>query len=142
MNEIEKLYKNAGLSNMWVEKYDDKQIFYSSYNDMIATMMKINDWSRKVAVEVAKKECRKALPPFTTEKQLELIKIFAKRELTIDNTDYGFSFSISDGDEFAYTYITKKDFSPFENALANLINNLWQDLTEEEKEQIRGILNG
>lgn len=79
-------------------------------------------------------------PPFTAEKQLELIKIFAKRELTINNTDYEFSFSISDGDEFAYTYITKKYFNSFENALANLTNTLWQDLTEEEKQQVKEIL--
>jgi hypothetical protein len=28
----------------------------------------------------------------------------------------------------------------FEESLAGLINNLWQDLTEEERKQIRGIL--
>ena len=28
----------------------------------------------------------------------------------------------------------------FENAIAGLINNLWQDLTEQEQQQIKDIL--
>lgn len=28
----------------------------------------------------------------------------------------------------------------FEESLAGLINSLWQDLTEEEKQQVKGIL--
>lgn len=27
------------------------------------------------------------------------------------------------------------------NTLAEFVNNLWQDLTDQEKEEIRGILN-
>ena len=133
MNEIEKLYENAGLSNMWVEEYDDKQIWHKSYNKMVESMMKINDWSRKVAIEVAKKECRKASPPFTAEKQLELIKWLAKRPLTLLIGRYKGKYYFGNSN-----FNSKAD--SFDNALAIRINDLWQDITEEEKEQVRNIL--
>ena len=122
MNEIEKLYKNAELSNMWVEEYDDKQIWHKSYNKMVESMMKVNDWSRKIAVEVAKKECRKALPPFTAEKQLEIVKMILFSTWWLNLKRLQFS-------------------EKFDEGLAQMINDLWQDLTEEEKEQIRSVLN-
>ncbi|MBQ5918327.1 MAG: hypothetical protein IIW92_07185, partial [Lachnospiraceae bacterium] len=31
-------------------------------------------------------------------------------------------------------------YEEFEESLANLINTIWQDLTEEEKQQVKGIL--
>jgi hypothetical protein len=39
-------------------------------------------------------------------------------------------------DDYKYSYVTEK----FEEALAGLINDLWQDLTEDEKQQVKGIL--
>lgn len=137
MNEIEKLYENAGLSNMWVEEYDDNQIWHKSYNKMIESMMKKNDWSRKVAVEVAKKECRKALPPFTAEKQIELIKWLSRFNLCIEQPAYAKGYYFIE----IHTGVYSKFLPIFEQALAGVINYLWQDLTSEEKEQIRGILN-
>ena len=70
-------------------------------------------------------------PEFTAEKQLELIKWLAKRPLTIDNVDDEFEFS---------TGYKLSDFGSFEESLAEIINNLWQDLTVEEKQQIKEIL--
>lgn len=60
-------------------------------------------------------------PPFTAEKQLELIKWLIVH-----------SFHICLEDELIV--------SAFEDSLANLINNLWQYLTEEERKQIKNIL--
>jgi len=37
---------------------------------------------------------------------------------------------------------SSKCFAKFEEALANVFNYYWQDLTDEEKEQIKEILNG
>ena len=34
-----------------------------------------------------------------------------------------------------------KQDKEFENALAGVINEMWQDLTDQEKEEIRRILN-
>lgn len=70
-------------------------------------------------------------PPFTTEKQIGLIKILAKSEIKINNEDGEYEFSIFDA---------VSDFSSFEESLADLTNRIWQDLTEEEKQQVKGIL--
>ena len=100
MNEIKKLYKNAGV-NYQVEILD----CFPSY-EMIT-------------------------PPFTAEKQIKLIKILAKNEVTVNNEDDEYEFSLFD---------TVSDFSSFEESLADLTNRMWQDLTEEEKGQIKEIL--
>jgi hypothetical protein len=97
--------------------------------------------------------------PFTAEKQIAIL-IFILNKFG----DIGFQkmYSIIGNDES-----TRKDFikclcdcehetldsrpvdfyyqngasgDNFEESLAGLINNLWQDLTEEEKEVVRGIL--
>lgn len=73
---------------------------------------------------------------FTAEKQLELIKwiakykeeckvIYEKEYKWCTQTDWQGSFS----------------FDNFPASLANLINLLWQSLTDQEKEEIRNILN-
>lgn len=72
-----------------------------------------------------------ALHPFTAEKQIELIKLLAKGEVKINNEDGEYEFSIFD---------TISDFSSFEESLADLTNRMWQDLTEEEQQQVKGIL--
>ena len=73
-------------------------------------------------------------PPFTAEKQLELIKWLIKYdELHADFNDNEYGFSTLN-----YSGKYKKDFA---EALASVINReLWQDLTEEEKQQVKGIL--
>ena len=73
----------------------------------------------------------KRYPEFTAEKQLELIKWLAKQPLTIDNVDGEFEF---------LTGCKLSDFGNFEESLAEIINNLWQDLAEEECKQIKEIL--
>ena len=71
---------------------------------------------------------------FTAEKQIELIKWLMKYdEIHGDYNDgeYGFS-TLNHSGKY------KKDFK---ESLASLINNeLWQSLTEEEKQQVKGIL--
>ena len=144
MNEVEKLYENAGLSNMWVENYHDGYyehiIRYNSYKEMINSMMKANDWTLTEAREVAKRECRKECPPFTPEKQLELLKIcFDKyerlekvrglKEICIIYHHFG-----SNG------YKEFVNCETWEETIAGLINNLWKDLTEDERSEIYGIL--
>jgi len=73
-------------------------------------------------------------PPFTAEKQIELIKwLSSKHGIYIVNVDkYSIGFGMCIGD-----FCTKENF---EEALAESINSLWQDLTEEEKQQVEGIL--
>ena len=82
-------------------------------------------------------------PPFTAEKQLELIKWLGELDMLeimrttredkawIINSEYGMS-----GNVYKHTSRMKS----FEETLAGLINSLWQDLTEEERKQIKEIL--
>lgn len=137
MNEVEKMYSNVGLSNMWVERYNDgyyeHERYYNSYKEMINNMMKANDWTLTEAQEVAKRECKKEHPPFTAKKQLELIKWLALRDtfdmMAWQNSEYHIEHDKYNANE-----------NSLEGCLARLINNLWQDLTEAEKAQIRNIL--
>ena len=75
----------------------------------------------------------KNYPPFTAKKQLELIKWLALRDYTTIGAYVG-----------GWFYSEHSNHSSNENSLegclASLINSLWQDLTEEEKQQVKGIL--
>ena len=55
----------------------------------------------------------KCYPPFTAEKQIKLIK---------------------------WLICTAEEASTFEETLSKQVNDLWQSLTEEEKQQVREIL--
>lgn len=142
MSEITKLYENAGLSNMWVERYNDgyneHERYYNSYKEMINNMMKANDWTLTEAQEVAKRECRKEHPPFTAEKQIELIKFLLKNYEGVDISKKinRFNFLV-DNATFVGCHHNDKSF---EESLAGVINKLWADMSEEEKQQIKEIL--
>jgi hypothetical protein len=101
MSEIEKLYENAGVL---------KECLSPCY---------INKTWRK-AHNCPNCDNRESYPPFTAEKQLELIK------WCLDNYR-GYVF---DSIETEW----------FEEQLCAFINNIWQDLTAEEKQQVKGIL--
>lgn len=73
---------------------------------------------------------------FTAEKQLELIKLLTQRcDLTISHFTK-WEFIHFDGQE--PTQVTGKDFA---ETFAKLINAYWQSLADQEKEEIRRILN-
>lgn len=140
MSEIAKLYKNAGLSNMWVERYNDgyyeHENYYDSYKEMINNMMKANDWTLTEAQETAKREYSKELPPFTAEKQINLILFLANREIRISPTYISSGYYLNN----IHKIKSSRNISTFEESLAQHINAIWQDLTEEERKQIKNIL--
>jgi len=112
MNEVEKMYENAGIVPDCEHGECGLDYCPNNYG------------------------CGYAFyPPFTAEKQLVLIKWIAvnKEECRITY-------------EKEYKWCTQTDwqssfcYENFEESLANLINTLWQDLTEEECKQIRNIL--
>lgn len=78
---------------------------------------------------------------FTAEKQLELIKWLAyKMHITI-----GKGLPWGQYDDDWWTVTSKKGYAgtnayKLEEALANFVNCLWQDLTEVERKQIKEIL--
>ena len=128
MNEVEKLYENAGV---------EKRAYYNGcpkgqYLSNNLTCYECEYFS----VENPYLKCSyRVYPPFTAEKQLELIKWLGKsRPIHI-------TFLI---DKWVIEGMVRygKRYDTFEDALSGYINNIWQDLTESEQEQIRSILNG
>lgn len=106
MDEVEKMYKNAGIKKV-------RQ-----------TNIVLGDYPIAVGIE--------NYPPFTAEKQLELIK-----------------WLVANGDVCRIDATVKKWLKnkigyskcfAIEEAIAELINDLWQDLTEGERHQIKEIL--
>ena len=83
-------------------------------------------------------------PPFTAEKQIELIKWLGHRrhiDIDIYNIKGCTIYDISNDydciiDEHKFMF----DSNTFEDALAGLINQVWYSLTLEEKQQVKGIL--
>lgn len=135
MDEVEKLYKNAG-----VEKFcnSDSEFCPVGFCD----------------------ECNfNIYPPFTAEKQIAILMFILNKF-----GDIGFQkmYSIRGNDESTrkdfikclcdcehetwdsrpvdFYYQKGASGDNFEESLAGLINSLWQDLTEEEHKQIRNIL--
>lgn len=101
MNEVEKMYNNAGIKKDWNSTpYGGIEEYY---------------------------------PPFTAEKQLLLIQWLAETRpihinLLLDK------WTIEGMVRYGIKYDT------FEDALSGYINQIWQDLTEEERKQIKNIL--
>jgi hypothetical protein len=110
MNEIEKLMENAGC--------------------LIVTACHIEYKDGST--------CNRLYPTFTEHKQLELIKWLAHKYILhinyIDIKEFGYCLALGKSMEIIFSGKT------FADALANLINALWENLSAEDKEEIRGIL--
>lgn len=118
MSEIEKMYELAGVNKKCIDKRYEK-----------CTGVCYN--------------CKYFVyPPFTAEKQLEVIKWLASSE-----THYIREISrpryLDTKDWFIETVDTSFQANDsFEGVIAGVINLLWQNLTKEERKQIRNILKG
>ena len=76
-------------------------------------------------------------PLFTAEKQLKLIKwLLQNKRLCIRKAEHSNNFYM----DTLFNRLDGVDNKDFEQCLASLVNNLWQDLTEEERQQVKGIL--
>ena len=109
-NELEKLYETAGVERIYSEFSNGKETIIERV--------------------------------FSPYRQLELIKWIAHKAingLLINKhiTDGGASMVF---DNLGYESTLASSFISFEECLAKLINNLWQDLTTKEKQQVKGIL--
>lgn len=128
MNEVEKMYENTKLLSYYC---GDDYIF-----DAMLEVECTNGDKEKC------KTCDKAKvnhPPFTAEKQIAIFKMFCRRYLEVsqhveENGDLCFGIKATVGD---YAVGFNKDFA---ECLADFVNCLWQDLTEEERKQIKEIL--
>lgn len=119
MSEIEKLYENAGV---------EKECNCTNYDSRC-----FQDCTK----------CEK-YPPFTAEKQLNIIKLISKQgQIIIENWEKdnrGFNVTFRANSNLRYITMECITRKTVEEALAQIVNDIWQDLTEEEKETIRGIL--
>lgn len=142
MNEVEKMYENAGV----------KPLPTCNNCNMLDEYWSNGTYCSTCKCDKDSDECNMAnyiYPPFTTEKQLKLIKWLASKQYAKYTTSL--LINIRDTVRFSGGLIAgvctlnvryDKQDKEFKNALAGLINEMWQDLTEEEQEQIRSILNG
>lgn len=115
MNEIKKLYANAG--------------FIKTKGNCDVCPLDVGTCMRGYS------ECPYIYPPFTAEKQIELIKFLLDKYCDI---------RIRKNLEGAYYIKSFNDIScfseDFEETLASFTNTHWQDLTEEDKTSIKNIL--
>jgi hypothetical protein len=107
MNEVEKMYSNAGIGKSFYNPYTNKYMY----------------------------------PPFTAGKQLEIYKYLCKPFL-ITTRYYFDEFSITAENTFEWKTMTKvvATGKTYEECIAKLVNQLWQDLTDTERTQIKEIL--
>ena len=141
MSEISKLYENAGVYDF---RYDCNVSFADGDFGCITNCSKgeVKDYctDKKYFKKAKVINVRHLYPPFTAEKQLRLT--------TFIGLHYG--FQMLKNEAFDYIIATKmfvkykfeyKGYGyGYDETIANLINNLWQSLTPEEKQQVKGIL--
>lgn len=116
MSEITKLYENAGIEKEFEKPAECVKNPYISCDGCML-------------YDDKKGKCnnRKDYPQFTAEKQIELIKWLIRKykTISIEHKLNLFYINITD----IYTGMVHIEF---DETIAGLINNLWQDLTEEE----------
>ena len=117
--EINKMFENAGIKGEWRDYRTKNGKIYEGKNPK-------------------NRNIRLCKPDFTAEKQIELIKLLTRQcDLTISYfTKWKWEFVHYDGQD--PLQVRGKDFA---ETFAKLINAYWQNLTDQEKEEIRNILN-
>jgi hypothetical protein len=125
MSEIEKMYKNAGINAISQKTKDCNYCYY--YEETYDAPCHVCT-ADKCPFE------KNIIPPFTAEKQLELIEWLG--ELQID-TRKGYWHLAKFGRTTKTIYADNGNSG---EALSEIVNQLWQSLTDIERKQIRGIL--
>lgn len=123
MSEIEKLYSLAGVKPINIAEYGSTYI------------------PNKIEID------GKPYPPFTAEKQIEILNLLGniKREM---RGQFVFLKLVCDtkgwiamlGNDIEGNAVKSKYKKELYKCLAELIYYVWQDLTEAEQNEIRGIL--
>lgn len=139
MSEIKNMYENANIKPEY--RYDcnlaDTIKPVVVYSLCSCSKGEIKDYcTNKQDYRYCKVyKVNKIYPPFTAEKQIAILQLLTQRcDLAISHfTEW--EFIHFDGQEA--TQVTGKDFA---ETFAKLINEYWQDLTKEEKQQVKEIL--
>ena len=77
-------------------------------------------------------------PSFTTDKQIKLIKWIAVSYSEFETLEI--TYGLNDCYQISGCRIVSTFEFEFEQALASYINKLWKDLSDEDKQQIKEIL--
>lgn len=88
-------------------------------------------------------DIEKFSPPFTPEKQLELIKWLSIQRngfLVLNPTDNKKEFIVGTNYYWGRCETQTKNLLDFPQALAGLVRELWKELTEVQREEIKEIL--
>lgn len=113
MNEVAKLYENAGIKPL-CQIPDEYCGMKNVYED------------------------------FTAEKQIAIIKLISKQgQVIIENWEEdnrGFNVTFRANSNLRYITMDCITRKTVEEALAQIVNDIWQDLTEAERTQIKEIL--
>lgn len=116
MSEIEKMYENAGVN---------KETECNEPYDVCS-----GDWECDTC-----SYANNYYPPFTAEKQIELIKWLSNFWVHINKVNEQFNISTGGG----YVSYYAEDLA---DAIALYINSKWNNLTEQERTEIAEILKG
>ena len=148
MNEVEKMYENARVEakkdckhytmgdGNWFNDTCRIDKGQGTYSD-ICYLGYMNDKTDKDRLNCPYCEVEDfGYPPFTAEKQLNIIKWLSDKADYIDihYDQYKGLFNIQTG--MGGLYVCNE----FEQALASRVNIIWQDLTDTEKAQVKEIL--
>ena len=82
----------------------------------------------------SKELCVRTNPPFNAEKQIEIVKFLLNKSVYYDTYgDREYWFHLSDE-------IENSKYREFDEAIAECINKMWENLRDYEKVQIKEIL--
>lgn len=143
MSEVEKMYENAEIRPNYIDactvedKYWQNEELANEYGTfdmyMNAKCGHQEDCTTLCSCAYTKEE----YPPFTAEKQILLLQwLLDKTDLYLHRHKTDFTYSIASGD------IAVNKYKDFKESIAEFINTLWQDLTEQERTEIADILKG
>ena len=136
MSEITKLYENAGI------KLDCCKYAKYGYEGEEGPWYYCKKEGRECwTYPHGDADCvEKGYPPFTAEKQIELIKLLGNvRDYTVEIDKFKGVYYVGCRSAGSNDKLWGSS-NVFEDALAELINETWFCLSEEEKQQVKGIL--
>lgn len=126
MNEVEKMYKLANVQPQYKKRIEFKERYSIG-----------QPCKKSPCINCDKSVFEDVMPPFTAEKQLNIIKWLLK------SYDIGLS-QLGERIDTSLDGINcisgLGSGNTFEESLAQAINDLWQDLTDVDKTQIKEIL--
>ena len=125
MSEVEKLYRNCGIENYRLVNYSG--LVPNGY-------IIIDDENREGYV-------KEIVRDFTAEKQIKIIEWLGNSKAFFDANETIFSLITNHKDKNGVVKGYEGKGNSVDSCLASLVNNLWQDLTDAERKQIKEILS-